>query len=154
MNFGKKLLDARKKANLSQEEIAEKLNITRQTVSKWESNETVPNINQVKLLAKIYKISLEELLNYNKIDEEIESIIKKTNTKTQDKINWTKVWSKKYPVLETYQNKVNIKKYENDLNNILTELQTKYNYNRLDAMIVLKDILAHSWNKNNGEKND
>lgn len=154
MNFGKKLLDARKKANLSQEEIAEKLNITRQTVSKWESNETVPNINQVKLLAKIYKISLEELLNYNKIDEEIESIIKKTNTKTQDKINWTKVWSKKYPVLETYQNKVNIKKYESDLNNILTELQTKYNYNRLDAMLVLKDILAHSWNKNNGEKND
>lgn len=154
MNFGKKILDARKKANLSQEEIAEKLNITRQTVSKWESNETVPNINQVKLLAKIYKISLEELLNYNKVDEEIESIIKKTNTKTQDKINWTKVWSKKYPILETYQNKVNIKKYENDLNNILTELQTKYNYNRLDAMIVLKDILAHSWNKNNGEKND
>lgn len=154
MNFGKKILDARKKANLSQEEIAEKLNITRQTVSKWESNETVPNINQVKLLAKIYKISLEELLNYNKIDEEIESIIKKTNTKTQDKINWTKVWSKKYPILETYQNKVNIKKYENDLNNILTELQTKYNYNRLDAMLVLKDILAHSWNKNNGEKND
>lgn len=154
MNFGEKILDARKKANLSQEEIAEKLNITRQTVSKWESNETVPNINQVKLLAKIYKISLEELLNYNKIDEEIESIIKKTNTKTQDKINWTKVWSKKYPVLETYQNKVNIKKYENDLNNILTELQTKYNYNRLDAMLVLKDILAHSWNKNNGEKND
>lgn len=154
MNFGKKLLDARKKANLSQEEIAEKLNITRQTVSKWESNETVPNINQVKLLAKIYKISLEELLNYNKIDEEIESIIKKANTKTQDKINWTKVWSKKYPVLETYQNKVNIKKYENDLNNILTELQTKYNYNRLDAMLVLKDILAHAWNKNNGEKND
>ena len=154
MNIGKKLLDARKKANLSQEEIAEKLNITRQTVSKWESNETVPNINQVKLLAKIYKISLEELLNYNKIDEEIESIIKKANTKTQDKINWTKVWSKKYPILETYQNKVNIKKYENDLNNILTELQTKYNYNRLDAMLVLKDILAHSWNKNNGEKND
>ena len=154
MNFGKKLLDARKKANLSQEEIAEKLNITRQTVSKWESNETVPNINQVKLLAKIYKISLEELLNYNKIDEEIESIIKKANTKTQDKINWTKVWSKKYPILETYQNKVNIKKYENDLNNILTELQTKYNYNRLDAMLVLKDILAHSWDKNNGDKND
>ena len=154
MNFGKKLLDARKNMNLSQEEVAEKLNITRQTVSKWESNETVPNINQVKLLAKIYKISLEELLNYNKIDEEIESIIKKTNTKTQDKINWTKVWSKKYPILETYQNKVNIKKYENDLNNILTELQTKYNYNRLDAMLVLKDILAHAWNKNNGEKND
>ena len=99
-------------------------------------------------------MSLEELLNYNKVDEEIESIIKKTNTKTQDKINWTKVWSKKYPVLETYQNKVNIKKYENDLNNILTELQTKYNYNRLDAMLVLKDILAHAWNKNNGEKND
>lgn len=154
MNFGKKLLDARKNMNLSQEEVAEKLNITRQTVSKWESNETVPNINQVKLLAKIYKISLEELLNYNKIDEEIESIIKKTNTKTQDKINWTKVWSKKYPILETYQSKVNINKYESDLNNILTELQTKYNYNRLDAMLVLKDILAHSWDKNNGDKND
>ena len=89
-------------------------------------------------------------MNVKKIEKEIN----KYDDKKYDNINWTKVWSKKYPILETYQNKVNIKKYENDLNNILTELQTKYNYNRLDAMLVLKDILAHSWNKNNGEKND
>lgn len=61
MNLGNKILELRKKSNLSQEQLAEKMNVTRQTISKWELNETTPDIKQAKELSKIFKISLDEL---------------------------------------------------------------------------------------------
>ena len=63
MDLGKKILELRKKENLSQEQLAEKMNVTRQTISKWELNETTPDIKQAKELSKIFKISLDELTN-------------------------------------------------------------------------------------------
>ena len=63
MNLGNKILELRKKENLSQEQLAEKMNVTRQTISKWELNETTPDIKQSKELSKIFKISLDELTN-------------------------------------------------------------------------------------------
>lgn len=63
MEIGNKILELRKKKNLSQEQLAEKINVTRQTISKWELNETTPDINQAKELSKIFKISLDELTN-------------------------------------------------------------------------------------------
>lgn len=44
MNLGNNLFEARKKAGLSQDKVAEKLGVTRQTISKWETNETTPDI--------------------------------------------------------------------------------------------------------------
>ena len=61
MELGNKILELRKKEKLSQEELAEKINVTRQTISKWELNETTPDIKQAKELSKIFKISLDEL---------------------------------------------------------------------------------------------
>ena len=61
MILGKKILELRKKENLSQEQLAEKMNVTRQTISKWELNETTPDIKQAKELSKLFKISLDEL---------------------------------------------------------------------------------------------
>ena len=61
MEIGNKILELRKKANLSQEQLAEKLNVTRQTISKWELNETTPDIKQAIELSKIFKISLDKL---------------------------------------------------------------------------------------------
>lgn len=46
--LGNNLYNARKKSGLSQENVAEKLGVTRQTVSKWETNETLPDIRQAK----------------------------------------------------------------------------------------------------------
>ena len=63
MGIGNKILELRKKENLSQEQLAEKMNVTRQTISKWELNETTPDIKQAKELSKIFKISLDELTN-------------------------------------------------------------------------------------------
>ena len=63
MNLGEKIVSLRKKNNLSQEELAEKVGVTRQTISKWELEETTPDINQAKKLSKIFNISLDELTN-------------------------------------------------------------------------------------------
>lgn len=65
MNIGNKLLKLRKKKALSQEELAEKLGVTRQTISKWELNETSPNINQAKEISKLFNVSLDELVDNN-----------------------------------------------------------------------------------------
>lgn len=61
MNISEKILLLRKKEGLSQENLAEKLNITRQTVSNWESGQTAPDILQAKEISKIFKISLDDL---------------------------------------------------------------------------------------------
>lgn len=61
MEIGNKILELRKKENLSQEQLAEKINVTRQTISKWELNETTPDIKQAKELSRLFKISLDVL---------------------------------------------------------------------------------------------
>ena len=111
MNLGNNLFQARKKVGLSQETVAEKLGISRQTISKWETNETIPDIYQSKKLAKLYNLSLDELIEFDINQKEIEEVIKNTDEKKEAKINWTKVWGKKYPILVTYQKEVNIHKY-------------------------------------------
>lgn len=145
MSFGNNLFQARKKVGLSQETIAEKLGVSRQTISKWETDETIPDIYQSKKLAKLYHLSLDELIEFDADVKEIEQIIKNTNEKTEAKINWTNVWGKKYPILVSYQKNVDTKKYANQIREMLEELKTVYEYNELDSMLVLKDILYQEW---------
>lgn len=76
MELGDKILELRKNKNLSQESLAEKLNVTRQTISKWELGETSPDIKQAKELSKIFDISLDELVVNPKKDIQYEKIIK------------------------------------------------------------------------------
>jgi len=61
--LGENIYKLRKKQNLSQEQLAEKINVTRQTISNWELGETSPNPEQLKLLSKELEISIDELLN-------------------------------------------------------------------------------------------
>ena len=74
MEIGNKIYELRKKEGLSQEQLAEKLNVTRQTISKWELNETVPDIKQAKEISKIFKISLDELVNNDVEDFVIQKV--------------------------------------------------------------------------------
>ncbi len=145
MNLGNNLFEARKKSGLSQDKVAEKLGITRQTISKWETNETTPDIYQAKKLAKLYNLSLDELIEFDCDLKKIEEVIKNTNEEKEAKIDWTNAWSKKYPVLATYQNRVDISRYAKEIRKLLNELSSNYNYNTLDSMLVLKDILYHEW---------
>ncbi len=78
MNFGKRLQELRKKNNLSQEELAEKIGVARQTISKWELGETAPDLKESKKLSLIFKVSLDELTD-NKVDRKDTKINKKEN---------------------------------------------------------------------------
>lgn len=145
MNLGNNLFQARKRTGLSQEIVAEKLGVSRQTISKWETDETVPDIYQSKKLAKLYHLSLDELIEFDVDLKEIEEIIENTNEEKEAKINWTNAWGKKYPVLTTYQEKVKISQYRTEIRKMLDSLTYDYGYNKLDSMLVLKDILYHEW---------
>lgn len=63
MKLGENILKLRKKANFSQEELSEKIGVTRQTISNWELGETSPNPEQLKLLSRTLNISIDELLD-------------------------------------------------------------------------------------------
>lgn len=62
--FKDNLISLRKLNNLSQEELAEKLNISRQTLSKYETGESLPDIEKCKIIAEIFGVSLDDLVNY------------------------------------------------------------------------------------------
>ena len=66
MDIGQKLKEYRLKVNLSQDEVAEKLGITRQTLSNWENNKFYPDILYVIELSDLYNISLDELIKGDK----------------------------------------------------------------------------------------
>lgn len=59
------LLTLRRAHNLTQEQVAEKLNVSRQAVAKWESGETTPDITNCTALARLYDISLDDLVHYS-----------------------------------------------------------------------------------------
>lgn len=79
----------------------------------------------------------------------IEKIIQNVNENNQNKVDWTKAWSTKYPILKTYQKEVDIPRYATKIRNMFNELQKNYGYSELDAMLVLKDILSHEYLDNN-----
>lgn len=145
MELGNHLFDARKKCGFSQEEVAEKLGVSRQTISKWETGETLPDIRQAKRLSGLYRLTLDELIDFDLDVQEVEEAIQHTSEAVEEKIDWTKAWGKRYPVLLQYQETVNTRRYAVQLSLLLEELKRDYGYNELDAMLVLKDILAQVW---------
>ena len=78
MEIGKKIVDLRKKNGLSQEELAEKVGVARQTISRWELGETSPDLKQSKELSKIFNISLDELT-----DNDIKNILVEKTSNTE-----------------------------------------------------------------------
>lgn len=78
MKLGENILRLRKKQGLSQEQLGEKIDVTRQTISNWELGETSPNPEQLKLLSKVLMVSVDELL-----DNEIKSILEEKVSNTE-----------------------------------------------------------------------
>lgn len=66
MDIGENIFKLRKKKSLSQEQLAEKMGVTRQTISNWELEESTPDIKQAKELSKIFNVSLDQLVNNEK----------------------------------------------------------------------------------------
>ena len=82
MSLGDRILELRKKNGLSQEQLGEKVDVTRQTISNWELGETQPNPDQLKLLSKTLNVSIDELLG-NNIDNIILSKVNITEKHTR-----------------------------------------------------------------------
>lgn len=81
MTFGEKLSSLRKQANLTQSDLADKLNVSRQAVTKWESDIGLPDLENVKKLASIFNVSIDELLDYKA--EEIKLVLETTEEKIE-----------------------------------------------------------------------
>ena len=69
MTFGTKLQQIRKAAGLSQEQLADLINMSRQAISKWETDQAAPDIEKVSLLCDIFKISADELLGNENLSQ-------------------------------------------------------------------------------------
>lgn len=82
MEIGNKILELRKQNNLSQEVLAEKVGVARQTISKWELGETSPDLKQSKKLSEIFNVSLDELVG-NEIKEILVEKISNTEKKSE-----------------------------------------------------------------------
>lgn len=78
MNLAENLKKIRKENNLSQEQLAEKLSISRQSVSKWESGQAYPEMDKVLQLCKLFNVSVDDLLNQD-VSELNNSKVVKTN---------------------------------------------------------------------------
>lgn len=74
MSLGQRLIELRKTKQLSQEEVAERLNVTRQTVSKWETDQSSPEFDKILPLCELYEVSTDELLTGRKEEKEEKEI--------------------------------------------------------------------------------
>lgn len=85
MKFGDKLIELRKKSSYSQEELAEKLGVSRQSVSKWESNNTYPETDKIIQIANLFDCSMDDLINDKITDVE--------STQRKNRNNVKKIWN-------------------------------------------------------------
>lgn len=84
MEIGNKILELRKRNNFSQEDLAEKVGVARQTISKWELGETSPDLEQSKKLSEIFNVSLDEL-----VGKEIKEVLVEKISNTEKKSETT-----------------------------------------------------------------
>lgn len=144
LSLGEKLLDLRKKAGFSQEEVADKLDVSRQTVSKWETDQTVPELTKAKLLSQLYNVSYDYLISGGTVSGNVTSI-----EMIVDEIDWTSAWSKKYPILAAYQEMDGIESYREQVSKLYDACKQQFNFSDADTALVLKDILYQKYRSRN-----
>ncbi|MBU5454449.1 helix-turn-helix domain-containing protein [Caproiciproducens sp. MSJ-32] len=102
MNFSEKLQILRKEKRLSQEGLAEKLNVSRQAVSKWESGQSFPELDKIIILSDIFSVTVDELVKDNiELKRNIED--KKTEEKKNDSQEDKEYQRKEDTINNTYE---------------------------------------------------
>ena len=87
MIFSEKLFELRKQKGLSQEELSFKLNVARQTISKWESGITTPDMDNLIKISKLFEVSIDELVgNENDINKQV-SELNNNNIKNENSLD-------------------------------------------------------------------
>lgn len=88
MDFGEQIKSIRQKENLTQEQFAMKLNVSRQAVSNWENNKNLPDIGMLILMSEVFQISLDSLIKgENKMNNMTEKVIKDGSETRRAKYN-------------------------------------------------------------------
>ena len=100
MDLGERLFELRKSKNLTQDEVAEKLKVTRQTVSKWETNQSTPDFDKIVPLCELFEIGVEELLTGKK-PEEIQEKQEKTENNEEKVLTKQEVKEKSAKVVSS-----------------------------------------------------
>ena len=85
MEFNEQIKRLRKENNLTQEEMAKKLNVTRQAISNWENNRNLPDFEMIILIAKTFGVSLDKLILEDKKMNKIEQILINDGKRTRAK---------------------------------------------------------------------
>ena len=85
MTFGEKLKEARQKAGLSQEQLSEKLHVSRSAVAKWETGKGMPDIENLKAAAKLLNVSIDYLLDEDS-GFSVQSIKERIDLKDYEKV--------------------------------------------------------------------
>ena len=140
MLFEEKLKMLRKEQNLTQEKLAEKLNVSRQAITKWETGEGTPDIENLKQISKLFNVTIDELIKEEKNINLEESIyteeLEIDHTKHFDiKISE----NKEINILPNNKESVKIKLISNE---DLEKSQIKFDnlYNKLDIDIKNKEV--------------
>lgn len=108
MELGNRIKKFREKTNLSQEELADKVYTSRQTISNWENDKTYPDVNSLKLLSNIFDVSLDNLIEGD--IEKMKTIINETERKGFIVLSWIYILEliimiiSAYPLLKFFKN--------------------------------------------------
>lgn len=137
MKTGDKIAKARKNVNLTQDQLAELLEVTRQTISKWESDLAFPETSKIAKLAGVLKVSCDYLLRDDKSNTSGVSM----HSANSYVVDWTKL----YPILGEYQSTIDGKQYLSIFTDMTKEMMVTYNYSLEDAMLVLKDLMYKAY---------
>lgn len=135
MEIGQKLKDKRTASNLSQEELAKHLGVTRQTISSWENNRSYPDIGSILKLSDLYDISLDELL--------------KEDEKMKKHMEQVAEWSNKYWTLLI---DIAIVLYPVSILLYFWEFSTAAVVARWAGMIMLIALFTDHWKQTGGNK--
>ena len=84
---------------------------------------------------------MDELVDFDLDLKEIEEIIIKTDEKQEEKIDWTKAWSKKYPILAEYNSIDGMDKYLQEIFKLYENMKSEYGLSELDTMLIVKDMI-------------
>jgi transcriptional regulator with XRE-family HTH domain len=139
MVIGEKITELRKKYNYTQENLAEKIGVTRQTLSNWESNITSPDLNQASLLCKELKININDLL-----DNELELDVKDNSNNILNKLVGKKVilnfdYDNYYDMDIEYQGKVKVLAIDDEFIKVEV-IKGKQKINKLIDMNLVSSI--------------
>ena len=137
MNFAERLSDARKNAHLTQDQLAERLDVSRQTVSKWEAGQAQPEAGRIAALADALGATCDALLR----DETPQTVQVQMTGNNSFTIDWTSL----YPILTRYQSEMACDRYAKVFRQMIQETADTYGYSLEDAMLALKDLFAQTY---------